>query len=250
MTNTIQESINETGSLSKRMVEMASESGTVITSNLESMNQLKQHAQKVASTNEEVASSMDELHMKTQEVKDITSMIFAISSQTNLLALNASIESARAGEAGKGFAVVADQIRQLAEQTRQATENISKIIEELNQEAATAIVTVKENIAVSTEQGELITLTSNSFEKVSENMNVLTKDIQTVDSKLSELSESNHVIVDNISQLSATSEEVFASAQQGEEVSERSKDDASSVRELLQEVIQTAHRLDRFLEKK
>ncbi|WP_167955831.1 methyl-accepting chemotaxis protein [Anaerosporobacter faecicola] len=249
MTNTIQESITETVELSKKMVQVANESGEVVSENLYKMTQLQEHANKVAKTNEVVAKSMDELHTKTQQVKDITSMIFSISSQTNLLALNASIESARAGEAGRGFAVVADQIRQLAEQTREATENISKIIEELNNEATNALITVKENIEVSNEQGTLITDTSTSFEKVNENMKMLSKDISNVDTKLEELSTSNQVIVDNISQLSAASEEVFASAQQGEEVSEVSKEDSSNARELLEQLIETAKGLDKYLEK-
>lgn len=248
MTNSIQESISDTVELSKKMVQVANESGEVINDNLDKMTQLKEHARKVTQTNEVVAKTMDELHTKTQEVKDITSMIFSISSQTNLLALNASIESARAGEAGRGFAVVAEQIRQLAEQTREATENISKIIEDLNAEASNAMTTVKDNINVSNEQGELITLTSSSFEGVSENIKSLSVDIETVDKKIGELSKSNQTIVDNISQLSAASEEVFASAQQGEEVSEISKEDSVNVRDLLNKVIETANRLNKYLE--
>ena len=76
---------------------------------------------------------MEKLSDKTKNVRNITDLILGISGQTNLLALNASIEAARAGEAGKGFAVVADEIRQLADQTKDATENITAIVDELNE---------------------------------------------------------------------------------------------------------------------
>lgn len=66
---------------------------------------------------------------KVQEIDTLTEEILAISSQTNLLALNASIEAARAGEAGRGFAVVAEQIRQLADDSKQAVDKIRKVTE-------------------------------------------------------------------------------------------------------------------------
>lgn len=66
---------------------------------------------------------------KVHEIDTLTEEILAISSQTNLLALNASIEAARAGEAGKGFAVVAEEIRQLADNSRQAVDKIRKVTE-------------------------------------------------------------------------------------------------------------------------
>lgn len=62
-----------------------------------------------------------------EQVNQLTSQILAVASQTNLLALNASIEAARAGEAGRGFAVVAEEIRQLADSTRETANHIQDI---------------------------------------------------------------------------------------------------------------------------
>lgn len=73
---------------------------------------------------------------KVHEIDALTEEILAISSQTNLLALNASIEAARAGEAGKGFAVVAEEIRQLADHSRQAVDKIRKVTENVVQNVA------------------------------------------------------------------------------------------------------------------
>jgi len=248
MTQSIQQSINKTVERSDKMVAIANNSSKSITDGLQVMNNLKEQSANVANTNTLVIKSMEKLQEKTKEVQDIANIIFNISSQTNLLALNAAIESARAGEAGKGFAVVANEIRQLSEKTRNSTENISKIINELNQNAAEASKNVKESIVSTENQGELITVASENFKEINNDVNVLTKNIEEIDHMLTELAGANNKIVNSISQLSATTEEIMASTEEASAISEKNLQNAESTKEYLSEVILTTMRFDKYLE--
>ena len=104
----------------------------------------------------------------------------AISGQTNLLALNASIESARAGAAGRGFAVVAQQIRQLAEQTKSFTEEITKLTNELNANANMVVNTISGSIDATDRQSEKILSASETFEPLNQHMDALASQVEEV----------------------------------------------------------------------
>src|SRR5699024_4789938 len=98
---------------------------------------------------------MNELRTKSAEINNIITMITDIAEQTNLLDLNASIEVVHAGEQGKGFAVVAEEIRRLAEQSTEATHQISTLVREIQTETLGAVErtdasmdTIKEGSAI------------------------------------------------------------------------------------------------------
>lgn len=230
MTQTIQNAISNTSERSKKMVGIAVESNESIQENIRVMEELQAQSKQIAETNADVNDAMIRLQQKTREVEEIASMILGISNQTNLLALNASIESARAGEAGRGFAVVADQIRQLAEQTRQSTEQITQIITELNQNADEVVTSVGRSVTATAGQNEKIEAASVAFGKLNEDMVVLIADINEMDREIGELSDSNNVIVESISHLSAATEEITANAEQVLNMSQSNLEHAESVK--------------------
>ncbi|NLW06192.1 MAG: methyl-accepting chemotaxis protein [Pseudomonadaceae bacterium] len=90
----------------------------------------------------EAAKELQQLHHSSEQIGEVLDSITNIAEQTNLLALNAAIEAARAGEHGRGFAVVADEVRTLAEQTRQSTEKTQSVIQDLRELIIHAISTM------------------------------------------------------------------------------------------------------------
>lgn len=248
MTQNIQESIDETIARSEKMVKIAGESSELNNKNIVIMNEIMEQSNNIASINDNVVERMDALQEKANAVRGIADTIFNISSQTNLLALNASIESARAGEAGRGFAVVADEIRGLAEQTRAETESIAEILSELSENADKAAEAVESSRNATLTQEKLIEQASASFEEMNSNVSDLTANIEEIDQMLNSLAEANNQIVDNIAQLSATTEEVTASSAQAEGISNKNLENADNTKEILSGVLSVSQQLDKYIQ--
>ena len=193
-------------------------------------------------------SVIQSLTAKVEEVKSFVESIINISNQTNLLALNASIEAARAGEAGKGFAVVADEIRQLSEQTKDASANITEIINKLNEDTRRANESIENSVSSVEKQNELIDDTREKFNAMGEAVELLMKDINVAEESIKKILDSTTVISDNITHLSATGEEVAASSTEGLRMADTTVESMAKCKKVLENIYMLADDLKNSVE--
>ncbi len=128
---------------------------------VQEVEESRHHISNTISQTEKANQQINNLSQSTQNIGEVVSLIKDIANQTNLLALNATIEAARAGEAGKGFAVVANEVKNLANQTAQATEEVTNQIETIQAETS---ATVEMIVSIT----KTITDTEKLFQKLSQ----------------------------------------------------------------------------------
>ncbi|GAB6111824.1 methyl-accepting chemotaxis protein [Desulfomicrobium salsuginis] len=169
----------------------------------------------------QASAKVQDLGSAAREIGKVTETITAISSQTNLLALNATIEAARAGEAGRGFAVVANEIKELAQQTAQATEEIRERILAI-QDATGNTVTEIDGISSVIADVDHIVATiaaaveeqSSTTREIAANVGQASQGIAEVNANVSQSSVVAGEIATDISDVSGQADDLLASSEQ------------------------------------
>lgn len=241
------ENINELTEASSKLIiqikEKFEETTKITNEGNENMEKLAAASEDSKEVGRRVNETMNELSEQTKEAKEILSMIDGITRQTTLLALNASIEAARAGEAGAGFAVVAEQIKQLAEETQKATERISNIVGALEEQADKAGHSVDSLISTNENQMELVEETKVSFEKIKEEIDQVSQEIDREYVYMEKVTASNNEINHHVEKLSAFSEELFANTENTQELSDQTIQGTEQISRLLDKVMVEVHGL-------
>jgi len=214
----------------------------VVTENVDEGNkivkELQVQAEETAAVNQKTAAMTTDLLKSAETVKDIVQTILDISSQTNLLALNASIEAARAGEAGRGFSVVADEIRKLSENTKQSAEQITSTIDVLITSVREASENMNKSVDSASRQGEMIKETGAKFSEILESVNALAANVEVIHTNVQACTGASSKVMDAITDLSATSEEVAASSESSLLLSQECTTDVIATNGLLDDILE------------
>jgi len=162
----------------------------------------------------EFTTKFSNLSETLDQIFKISVIINGISEQTNLLALNAAIEAARAGEAGRGFAVVAEEVKKLAEQSKNSTQDINDLINNISNDAKTMQKTNCELSQDLNSQAEVIYTAITSYQSIVIAIDHIALKIQSVSLNATELGKEKTYVLGNVENASAVAQEISASSEE------------------------------------
>jgi Methyl-accepting chemotaxis protein len=205
--------------------------------------------ERIGQVTAEVQSAIDQLEQGSKKIGEITNVISGIAAQTNLLALNAAIEAARAGEQGRGFAVVAEEVRKLAEQSQEAAEQITSLIND-NQSKIDNTVKAMQAGTLDVKEGiEVVTSAGEKFEQITKSINQVVTRIQAVSATTEEMANSSQLILTSINQIEGISRENMSQSQSVSAATEEQTASSEQIASASQSLAEMAQNLQAVISK-
>lgn len=199
---------------SKELIDSAHEMGNVSSNGKVAVGNLSDHQNKNQEVNNLITTEIYTLIDKTKTINEITQILYDIASQTNLLSLNASIEAARAGDAGRGFAVVAEEVRKLAEKSREASKTINDNISDITNQLGNLKKAVDGSKETYHNQAQAVTQVIDAFEQINTYVDGFVTSQQDFYNEVQGLSKEKERLIDSFCSIASVIEESFATTEE------------------------------------
>jgi methyl-accepting chemotaxis protein len=198
----------------------------------------------VADSSKQVGAAIEDLSERSERIGGIVDTITGIAEQTNLLALNAAIEAARAGEQGRGFAVVAEEVRKLAEDSRQATAQIAGLIGEIQGRTREVVAAVAESSERTEEGVATVERTREAFEAIDAAVDAMSRRVADIASAVDRISDDAARAEADMTEVVAVAEQSSASTEQVSASTQQTSASAQEISASAQELAATAEQLE------
>lgn len=225
--------IDELANVSTNMTSSIHTSSEHAHKGMQEVMELRKHNENTNRVNTELKHQMNELVQYIANIGQVMSTIQSITEQTNLLALNASIEAARAGEYGKGFSVVAEEVRKLAEQSQQETDNVQKTVQHILKASEQTQHVVNRTTKIVAMQNDAVEHTREAFEQQLQYGKVLSSQINELLTKLNMMMHEKEDVMTEIENIAAISEQSSASAQKVSATAQEQRAEVESILEMI-----------------
>lgn len=207
---------------SEKMATAAQAGGNSVEVAVKQMNNIE----KTVSSSATIVARLGE---RSKEIGQIVDAISGIAGQTNLLALNAAIEAARAGEQGRGFAVVAEEVRKLAEQSREATKQVATLIGEIQRDTEQAVSAMNDGTREVKLGAEVVNTAGKGFSEIIVLVNEVSEQVKGIATVIGQMMGSSQQVVSSISAVEKISQEIAGETQT---VSAATQEQSASIEEI------------------